>query len=212
MSDADDWRRNRKSRGRRSGSGEEFPGEDSGWSPPVPAAPPGGARRAPGPGDSAPAVGAVVTRFDAGRGFGFVALDGGGGDAFLHISVLQRGGSDTLAPGTRLRVRVGQGQKGPQVTDVLEVGEAGDAPAAPRGDRPLASASQTGEEVRGTVKWYSAEKGFGFVAPDDGGRDVFIHASALERSGVAPLAEGQSVTLRVVEGRKGPEAETVRGT
>jgi CspA family cold shock protein len=66
------------------------------------------------------------------------------------------------------------------------------------------------EEVRGTVKWYNAEKGFGFVSLDDGGRDVFVHATALERSGLPPLVEGQTVVLRVVQGRKGPEAETLR--
>jgi cold shock protein len=65
------------------------------------------------------------------------------------------------------------------------------------------------EAVRGTVTWYSAEKGFGFVARDDGGKDVFVHASALERSGVASLAEGQPMVLRVVQGKKGPEAASV---
>ncbi len=152
----------------------------------------------------------MVTRFDAGRGFGFVALDGGAGDAFLHVSVLQRAGAEAVAPGTRLRVRVGRGQKGPQVTEVLEVGDAGDAPP-PRAGRavPPHGDDGAGGEVRGTVRWYSAEKGFGFVAPDDGGRDVFVHATALARSGVAPLSEGQAVVLRVAQGRKGPEAETV---
>jgi CspA family cold shock protein len=150
----------------------------------------------------------VVNRFDPERGFGFVALDGGG-DAFLHISALQRAGAETVSSGTRLRVRVGQGQKGQQVTEVLEVGEAGRSPPtrtqAPA-SAPMASAAA---EVRGVVKWYSAEKGFGFVTPEDGGRDVFVHATALERSGLAPLTEGQTVVLRVVQGRKGPEAETV---
>jgi CspA family cold shock protein len=59
------------------------------------------------------------------------------------------------------------------------------------------------------VKWYSAEKGCGFVTPEGGGRDVFVHATALERGGLPPLSEGQAVVLRVVQGRKGPEAETV---
>nr|MCV4210182.1 cold shock domain-containing protein [Roseomonas sp. SXEYE001] len=67
-----------------------------------------------------------------------------------------------------------------------------------------------GEEVRGTVKWYNAEKGFGFVAPNDGSKDVFVHATALERSGVAPLSEGQAVTMQVVQGNKGLEASTIR--
>jgi CspA family cold shock protein len=64
--------------------------------------------------------------------------------------------------------------------------------------------------VRATVKWYNAEKGFGFASPDDGGRDVVVHATALERGGLPALSEGQTVLVRVVEGRKGPEAEAVR--
>ncbi|MFH5927589.1 cold-shock protein, partial [Roseomonas sp. SXEYE001] len=55
-----------------------------------------------------------------------------------------------------------------------------------------------------------AEKGFGFVAPNDGSKDVFVHATALERSGVAPLSEGQAVTMQVVQGKKGLEASTIR--
>jgi cold shock protein len=102
------------------------------------------------------------------------------------------------------------------VTEVLEVGEVDDAAlaaaAAPRarsGAHAAAPSLAEAEEVRGTVKWYSAEKGFGFVGRDDGGRDVFVHASALARSGVASLAEGQAVVLRVVQGKKGPEAASV---
>jgi CspA family cold shock protein len=150
-----------------------------------------------------------VKRFDPERGFGFVALDGSEGDAFLHISALQRAGLEAVSPGTRLRVRVEQGQKGPQVSEVLEVAETDAAP--PRADAfaPSAAPTSGAEEVRGVVKWYSAEKGFGFVTPEGGGRDVFVHATALERSGLPPLTEGQTVVLRVVQGRKGPEAETV---
>jgi CspA family cold shock protein len=159
-------------------------------------------------------AGAVVKRFDAERGFGFDALDGGSGDAFLHISALQQAGVDAVAPGTRLRVRVGQGQRGPQVTEVLEVGESDQAAPplrAPRAAPSVFGSAQTspGEEVRGTVKWYSAEKGFGFVAPNDGGKDVFVHATALERSGTVPLSEGQAVIMHVVQGKKGLEASTI---
>jgi CspA family cold shock protein len=65
------------------------------------------------------------------------------------------------------------------------------------------------QEMRGTVKWYSAEKGFGFVSPEGGGRDVFVHATALERSSMQPLTEGQTVVMQVVQGKKGPEASTL---
>ena len=60
------------------------------------------------------------------------------------------------------------------------------------------------------VKWFNIEKGFGFIARDDGGKDVFVHVSALERSGLTGLGEGQRVIAEVVEGRKGLEAARVR--
>jgi len=65
-------------------------------------------------------------------------------------------------------------------------------------------------EMRGTVKWYNATKGFGFVAPTEGGKDVFVHASALQRAGITQLAEGQSIMMDVVQGAKGPEASAIR--
>ena len=65
-------------------------------------------------------------------------------------------------------------------------------------------------EMQGTVKWYNATKGFGFVAPLEGGKDVFVHASALQRAGVTQLAEGQTIWMDVVQGAKGPEATAIR--
>jgi CspA family cold shock protein len=64
-------------------------------------------------------------------------------------------------------------------------------------------------EETGNVKWFNAEKGYGFIALD-GSRDVFVHVSALERSGLTGLAEGQPVIVDVIEGRKGLEATRVR--
>jgi CspA family cold shock protein len=63
--------------------------------------------------------------------------------------------------------------------------------------------------MQGVVKWYNSTKGFGFVAPADGGKDVFVHVTALERSGIRALSDGQSVRMRVVQGRKGPEVATI---
>ena len=56
---------------------------------------------------------------------------------------------------------------------------------------------------KGTVKWFNTTKGFGFIAPDDGGNDVFVHISAVERSGMKSLAENQAVTYELREGRDG---------
>ena len=63
--------------------------------------------------------------------------------------------------------------------------------------------------AQGTVKWFNAEKGFGFIEQDGGGPDVFVHYSAITSSGFRELAEGQKVQLDVVQGSKGPQAENV---
>ncbi len=64
--------------------------------------------------------------------------------------------------------------------------------------------------INGTVKWFNAEKGFGFIAPDEGGPDVFVHYSAIDASGFRTLEENQQVTYEVSQGAKGPQADVVR--
>ncbi len=64
--------------------------------------------------------------------------------------------------------------------------------------------------ARGTVKWFNAEKGFGFITVEGGGQDVFVHYSAIDMPGYKSLEEGQSVTFEVGSGAKGPQAESVR--
>ena len=62
----------------------------------------------------------------------------------------------------------------------------------------------------GTVKWFSAEKGYGFITPDEGGKDVFVHYSAVQAEGYRTLNEGQKVEYEVVQGPKGPQAANVK--
>ena len=64
--------------------------------------------------------------------------------------------------------------------------------------------------AQGTVKWFNAEKGFGFLSQDDGGADVFVHYSAIQGNGYKSLDENQKVEFEVTQGPKGPQAETVR--
>lgn len=226
MGKSDNWQRN--NRGRRDRGFDDFPGFAEMPPPPSFGAP----RRpaaAPMPAPTGPETTATVKWFNGEKGFGFVELAEGGGDVFLHASVLTRTGVTTVNPGATLRVRVGQGQKGPQVTEVTEVDEstaAAPAPRAPRpsfGDRPPRENSgfggprrsfdapvASGPEQHGTVKWYNQAKGFGFIAPEDGGKDVFVHASALRRAGLTELAEGQRVAIQIAQGQKGPEAASIR--
>ncbi|HME85452.1 MAG TPA: cold shock domain-containing protein [Roseiarcus sp.] len=160
----------------------------------------------------APPVDAVVKWFKADKGYGFVELAGGQGDAFLHANALHAAGHDSVPSGAKLRVQVGAGAKGAQVTRVLEVDATGvvERPQRSSGDGPrprrVAPDPSTAISVTGKVKWFDEGKGFGFVASEDGGKDVFVHISILGPAGISHLAEGQQVTMRVVDTPKGREA------
>lgn len=174
-------------------------------------------------------VRATVKWYNPSKGFGFVTPEDGSPDAFLHGSVLNLLGYDNVPEGTTLIVDLAQGQKGPQVSAVRDIdtstatpgrsapassGRGGSSFGAPRersggGRGGYDRDSGPTEEVGGTVKWYNAEKGFGFIAPDAGGKDIFIHASAIERSGLSILPEGAYVRAQVRQGNKGPEAVSI---
>ena len=153
-------------------------------------------------------VTATVKWFNASKGFGFVAPSDGTPDAFLHISALERAGLTQVAEGTTLVVDLGQGNRGPQVVTVHEV-DSSTASAAPRAAAAPRMDRGPSETVEGVVKFFSAEKGFGFVQTDEGGKDVFVHIKALERSGIKALETGQRVRCTTTQGQKGPQADSV---
>jgi CspA family cold shock protein len=195
---------------RRRGFDDEQPsGPDINWG----ALNSGGARRPSAPAAAfGPTLSATVKWFNPEKGFGFVAMGDGSGDAFLHSAVLQRAGHDSVNEGASLEVRVGPGQKGTQVTEVVSVdtttaapARAPRGPAFPRADRAAPSGPTI--ETTGTVKWFNPAKGFGFIAPQDGGKDIFVHMSAL--GNLRTLNEGQVVRVSVRQGAKGPEAGSV---
>jgi cold shock protein len=148
-----------------------------------------------------------VKWFNANKGYGFVQLSDGTGDIFLHATALERIGLSALQPGETLEMRVALGQRGLQVAEVISVDSTTAAPArhprasfgSPSDQQPLEASAQE----MGTVKWYNAMKGFGFIVRDSGGRDVFVHASALQRAGITGLNEGQRVYVGVATGQKG---------
>lgn len=173
-------------------------------------------------GDAAPlggvadadAVDATVKWFKDEKGFGFVELADVRGDAFLHATVLHASGVDSILPGARMKVVVGSGAKGPQISRVISV-DMSTAEQRPRrfpdGPRPrrVGFDASTATPLEGKVKWFNESKGFGFIAGDDGGKDIFVHISALSAAGIAHLDEGQSVNMRVVDTPRGREAISI---
>jgi CspA family cold shock protein len=155
-------------------------------------------------------VDAEILWFNASKGFGFVKLSDGM-DAYLHVRALEAAGSRAVSEGTRLKVTVEESPRGRQVAHVLEFG---DQIAKTPAHKRLAGGSTTSTsahlESEGTVKWYNPEKGFGFIAPDNGEKDVFVHATALTRSGLSLLVEGQKVLIECAQGKKGLEVRSIR--
>jgi cold shock protein len=152
---------------------------------------------------------AKVKWFNAGKGFGFVTPTDGSQDAFLPMAVLRRAGYEEVREGATVTCDVGIGAKGPLVTAVFNVDNStalAATGAAGGFDRRAPRPSMT---IEGAVKWFEPEKGYGFIAPDGGGKDVFIHITALRRSGVTALDPGQRVRAEVVDGKKGQEADRI---
>src|SRR5262245_43563838 len=157
-----------------------------------------------------PSVPGKVKWFNPDKRYGFVELADGSGDAFLHASALERLGIDVVQPGETLELRIAQGQRGLQVTEVLGVDSSTRTSFAPPLSGLVSPPAEAPIQETGTVKWYSAAKRFGFIVRDDGGKDIFVHASVLQRAGIESLIAGQRVTVDTVEGRKGPEASSIR--
>jgi CspA family cold shock protein len=128
--------------------------------------------------------------YEPGKGYGFATPDGGGPEVFVHSSAIVTGG--VVAAGQRVAFLVGAGERGPQAEHVVPLGAGAGTPAAADG-------------ADGTVSWYDEGKGFGFITPDAGGPDVFVHVKALAE-GLTWLAEGDRVSYEVVHGDKGPQA------
>jgi cold shock protein len=158
----------------------------------------------------------TVKFFNGQKGFGFIVRDDGGEDVFVHISAVEQAGLTGLAEGQPLEFTlVDRGGK-VSATELkiegepLPVSDRGPAPAAggPGGGAARGGPSRqlTGEKATGTVKFFNAMKGFGFIQRDDGQPDAFVHISAVERAGMTNLNEGDRLEFELEVDRRGKYA------
>jgi CspA family cold shock protein len=164
----------------------------------------------------------TVARFDGDKGFGFIVPD----DVFVHVSAVRGGRGDEPEEGDRVEFELVEGPRGLQAESVrflspgrgpvrrgADAGRRPEPRGAARGDRPArgGGAGAPGGTAEGTVQWFNPEKGFGFISPDDGADDVFVHYSDIEDDGgYRELAEGQRVSFSRTTGPRGLSATRVR--
>jgi CspA family cold shock protein len=159
-----------------------------------------------------------VKWFNATKGYGFITLDNGG-DAFCHASALQATGHSDVPPGTSIVCDLADSQRGLQVVAVHSV-DTSTAEAPSRGPRRdfggggygggyHRDSGPSGPMVEGKIKFFNDQKGFGFVMPDSGSGDIYLHASALRRSGVQAVEPDQRIRYSTRQGNKGVEVDRV---
>ncbi|HEX8533724.1 MAG TPA: cold-shock protein [Allosphingosinicella sp.] len=163
----------------------------------------------------------VVKFFNAQKGFGFVVRDDGGEDVFVHISAVEQAGLTGLAEGQPLGFSLVDRGGRISATDLKIEGEPmavqeraprddrggpGGAGGFGGGDRGGPQRQLTGEKASGTVKFFNAMKGFGFISRDDGQPDAFVHISAVERAGMVSLNEGDRLEFELEVDRRGKTA------
>jgi len=152
----------------------------------------------------------VVKWFNSVKGYGFLTEAETGRDAFLHVTILRQMGREDVKPGATITCACVHGPKGLQVMQIEDI-DLTTAPAMPPpGPEGAAGDEDDGEFVGAVVKWFNAERGYGFVCPERMDKDVFVHAAILRRQGVEVLQPGQNVRIRIGEGPKGLQVTDIR--
>jgi len=186
--------------------------------------------------DSTGPIEAEVKWYNSRKGFGFV-LGPDGQDVFFHASALTEAGIEPPDTGDKLVCEIGSDRQGRRlITRIMQLkkGEGGGEARPPRrefgggggfgdrpprrdfGDRPPPRREFNRDEggptydIAGTVKWFDQVRGFGFVTPEDGGQDVFLHSSVLQRAGKQDVQQGEKVALEVRDGQRGRQAVNMK--
>lgn len=146
-------------------------------------------------------ISATVKWFNPIKGYGFVQPANGTGDAFIHVSVLEAAGQKDLQDGVELECEIEQGPRGPMVSVIHSV-------TAGSGE-PVEAVDADAPATDGVVKFFDANKGYGFVVPDGEGQDVFVSGRVVAQSGLRMLEADARVRVTTKMGDKGPLALTV---
>jgi len=141
----------------------------------------------------------IVKFFNPQKGFGFIVRDDGGEDVFVHISAVEQAGLTDLADGQPLEFTLVDRGGRISATNLRIEGE----PMAVERAERAPQRQLTGEKASGTVKFFNAMKGFGFIQRDDGQPDAFVHISAVERAGIPTLNEGDRLEFEIEVDRRG---------
>jgi CspA family cold shock protein len=144
----------------------------------------------------------IVKFFNPQKGFGFIVRDDGGEDVFVHISAVEQAGLTDLADGQPLEFTLVDRGGRISATNLRIDGE----PMAVERAERAPQRQLTGEKASGTVKFFNAMKGFGFIQRDDGQPDAFVHISAVERAGIPTLNEGDRLEFEIEVDRRGKYA------
>jgi cold shock protein len=144
----------------------------------------------------------IVKFFNPQKGFGFIVRDDGGEDVFVHISAVEQAGLTDLADGQPLEFTLVDRGGRVSATNLRIEGE----PMAVERAERAPQRQLTGEKATGTVKFFNAMKGFGFIQRDDGQPDAFVHISAVERAGIPTLNEGDRLEFEIEVDRRGKYA------
>lgn len=145
----------------------------------------------------------VVKFFNSQKGFGFVVRDDGGEDVFVHISEVEKAGLTGLADGQPLSFTLVDRNGKVSASDLVIEGE---PLAVPEREESGPARKLTGDSASGTVKFFNAMKGFGFIQRDDGQPDAFVHISAVERASLSTLNEGDRLDFDLEVDRRGKYA------
>ncbi len=145
--------------------------------------------------------------FNTSKGFGFVVSNTIDSDIFIHASTLQRNNHPLVGNGAELTCDIERSQNGYFVKNVRHVHDCGDTPFIQKEEKD--SSEGLTLTTTGVVKRYMAEKEYGFIVPEDGVKDIFVHRSCLEESGVEELLTGQRVKVFYKTVAKGREATKI---